>query len=376
MQRRDFMLGSAASAGMIVSVAVRAQSRPCPMPILEVDGGGAATTSCSRSNSALSALVASMAPGTWAPMSPAPANLVSTLGVGSVEGNMIPYCNASPWNPVSKCIEIVGQDHNWGTLRHVRYDEAANAFGYAGGQSESISHGYDHTEVNPFTGDLYYKSYAYGTAGKIWRKSAGSSSWNTALTTVPEFQQVALGTCWWKGTLNGGGAQGALLIYNTQTGNIVGYNPIGGSWFAQSAAPASGSYHAVMAYSAVKNVAVFGGGGGGHGRRIWKLTANRTVTELANAPGNCQLGIYQGGLCCDPVTGDFLVLSGGALFALNPDGGGTWTQQSGTRVPPGAVSDPAAVESMVMCELPDHGAVAVISMNGSSNGNMYIYRHA
>ena len=105
------------------------------------------------------------------------------------------------------------------------------------------------------------------------------------------------------------------------------------------------------------------------------MNSDRTLVELASAPANCLVGIYRGGLVCDPVTGNFLVLSGGALFELNPTGSGTWRQMTGSRIPPAAVNDPAATENSIMSELPDHGAVAVISMNGTS-GNMYLYKHA
>lgn len=374
MKRRDFVLGSVAGAGALLSTAVRAQSLPCPVSALGVEGGTSTPGGCSQSGSALADAVRNMAPGSWAAMSPAPSNLGSTLGQGGSMGNMIPYCNAGSWNPVSKCIEILGQDHGWGNMRHVQFDEATNAFNFVGNIGTSEGHGYDHYEVNPFNGDLYYKPYFYGTGGSLWRKANGSGSWARNVSTVPTWQQVALGSCWWKGSLTGGGTQGAFLIFNCQYGNVVGYNPVSGTWFDQSGPSISSTYHSVMAYSAVKNVAVFGGGNG-MTRRVWRMNSSRTIVELANAPSNCGVGIYAGGLCCDPVTGNFLVLSGGNLFQLNPDGSGTWTQQTGSRVPPGAVNNPAAGQNIIMCELPEHGAIAVVSMNGDS-GNMYLYRHA
>jgi hypothetical protein len=313
-----------------------------------------------------------MSPGTWKAM--APANISSTLGQGTSTGNMIPYCNAGSWNPVSKRIEILGQDHGWGNMRHVQYDEASNAFLFAGNIGTDSGHGYDHYEVNPFTGDLFYKPYQYGTGGSIWRRSNSSGAWNRGLSTVPTFQQVALGTCWWKGPLTGGGAQGAFLIYSSAFGNVVGYNPVSNTWFDQAGPPISDTYHSVMAYSESKNVAVFGGGNA-MPRRLWRMDSSRNIVELSAPPSGCSIGIYKGGLCCDPATGNFLVLSGGNLFQLDASGSGTWTQLTGSRVPPSEVNNPTATENMIMCELPDHGAIAVISMNVNS-GNMYLYRHA
>jgi hypothetical protein len=323
--------------------------------------------------SALAGVASGMSAGTWAQMTPVPSNMNSTILVGSVTGNMIPYCNSATWNPFSKRVHILGEDHNWGTMREVVYDVASNSFSFVGDFAPGIGHGYDHYEVNPFNGDLYYKAYHYGTGGQLWRKPYGGS-WNSSFQTIPAFQQVALGCCWWSGTLTGGGTQGAFLIYNQQDGNVLGYNPVGNTWFTQAAAPA-GQYHGVMAYSPTKNVAVFGGGNGME-RRIWKMTSTRTVTELTSTPTGCQIGIYAGGLVCDPVTGDFLVLSGGYIWLLNPDGSGTWTQQTGSRIPPAAVNDPLANENMMILPFPEHGVIGVLSANGSSSTNLYLYKHA
>src|SRR5690606_36388040 len=102
-----------------------------------------------------------------------------------------------------------------------------------------------------------------------------------------------------------------------------------------------GTYHNVSAYSRVKNVAVFGGGNSLQ-KQLWKMTANRSMSKLPEAPDGCNIGVYQGALTVDPVGGDFLVLSGRNLYALNTDGNGTWTKLTGFRVPPPEVNDPQA----------------------------------
>lgn len=373
MKRRDFVLGSMAGTGVLLSPAVLAQARPCPIPAFGVEGGTSTTAGCSQSGSALAAAVRAMTPGSWAAMSPVPSGLSAALGAGSSTGNMIPYCNAGTWNPVSKRIEILGQDHGWGNMRHVQYDEATNSFNFVGNIGTSEGHGYDHYNVNPTNGDLYYKEYAYGTGGRLWRKPYGGS-WNPSFSTVPIHQQVGIGTCWWTGSMTPAiGNQGVFMLMDSDFGTFAAYDPVAGTWFTFGNANVTPGYHSVGAYSAVHNCAVFGGGTGG-GRRIWRVNSDRTFTELANCPSNCQIGIYQGGLVCDPVSGKFLVLSGGNLFQLDPTGSGTWTQLTGARVPPAAVNNPTATESMLMCELPDHGAIAVVSMSTAS-GNMYLYRH-
>jgi hypothetical protein len=373
MKRREFVLGTAAGAGMMVLGRAHATSQPCPISPLQIDNSTFMKT-CGNGNSALAVAARAMTAGTWSALSPA--NMSSVLGVGDHTGNMIPYCNAASWNPVLKCIEILGQDHGWGNMRQVQYDEASNAFVFVGNIGTDQGHGYDHYEVNPFNGDLYYKPYWGGTGGVIWRKPV-AGSWNQNLAIVPTYQQVASGTCWWKGSFSGVGAQGAFMIYNLQgDGDIQIFDAASNSFLTgiSSVAPGVDSYHGVMAYSAVKNVAVYGGGNS-QPQKVYRLNSNRTLTNMPDAPGSALVGIYRGGLACDPVSGNFLLLSGGNLYELNPSGSGTWTQLGGSRIPPSAVNDPAASENMVMCELPEHGVIAVISMT-TSNGTMYIYKHA
>jgi hypothetical protein len=142
--------------------------------------------------------------------------------------------------------------------------------------------------------------------------------------------------------------------------------------------PSSSEYNQVMAYSAVKNVAVYGGGHANE-KRVWRLNSNGTAVELTNAPAEIEVGIHRGVLVEDPVTGNFLVLSKGHLYELNPDGTGTWTPQTGTRVPPASVGIPAeggAGKFVIGVPLPNHGAVAFIRQTNAGSGAFWLYKHA
>src|SRR6185369_13105909 len=91
----------------------------------------------------------------------------AALGVGSISGTMIHYCNSMPWNPMTKVIEIIGQDHGYPSLRHVRYVESSNQFVLVADDAGlGNGHGYDHNAVNPYTGDLYDRLYS-GFTGQI-----------------------------------------------------------------------------------------------------------------------------------------------------------------------------------------------------------------
>jgi hypothetical protein len=178
MKRRNFILASTGIAGGAFSPYLRA-AQPCPPPTVTVSGGTTAVTACptdggSLGNSTLAVLAATMAPGTWAQISAANQNAV--LGAGTVSGTMIHYCNSMPWNPISKAIEVLAMDHNYGSLRYGRYLESSNQFSLITndvGLGSATQHGYDHVNVNPTTGDLYYRQYSVNSGTiKCFRRKA------------------------------------------------------------------------------------------------------------------------------------------------------------------------------------------------------------
>lgn len=358
----------------------------------------AAVTVLAPGSSVLSTVAAAMAPGSWAPLMVS--NQSALLGVGSITGSILPYCNAMPWNPKNRCIEIIGGDHGSATgLRHVRYVEATNTFELVAETTGFRGHGYDHTDVNPYTGEVFHRSY--GATGKkplvVHRLPLGQTTAWVPITGIDVNQIIIAGTCWWSGPFTGGqglGSQGGFAIYSrgdvgrpTATdGNVSIYDPVNGSWRFSSDgmspnvanSTTSSEYNQVMAYSAVKNVAVYGGGHANE-QRLWRLSSNGAVTELVGAPSAIGVGIHKGVLIEDPVTGNFLVLSGGHLYELNPDGQGTWRQQTGSRVPPEAVGVPSGEgprKCVIGVPLPDHGVVAFIRQTNAGNGAFWIYKHA
>jgi hypothetical protein len=97
---------------------------------------------------------------------------------------------------------------------------------------------------------------------------------------------------------------------------------------------------------------------------------------MPNLPAGLSVGMNtNGGILVDePVTGNFLLLSGGQLWELNPSGSGTWTQQTGARTPPGGVGRPGSV-AVVASSIPDYGVVAFITQPSNSGATFYIYKH-
>lgn len=339
---------------------------------------------------ALGPLAASMAPGTWAQLTVSNQNAI--LGVGPSTGSRLPFCNAMPWNPVSKVIEIVAGDHAGATpsMAHVRYNESNNLFNLvqAAPAVPGIGHGYDHSAVNPYTGDLYHRLYGAGGSIFCLRKVFGGASF-VSIPSVPGQAQVAIGTCWWSGSFIGGGSEGSFMIFNSgnavngpSDGQIVAYNPLTNVWFYNQVGKApfygSGStYNSLMEYSPRKNVAVYGGGNVASSK-LWRLNSDGSVLAMPNVPSGKSLGVQAGMLVNEPVTGNFLLLSAGQLWELDPDGAGSWTQQTGSRTPASGVGIPGSpnLDGIICCSIPDYGVVAYIKQTAPSGGTFYLYKHA
>jgi len=340
-------------------------------------------------NTALGDLASSMLPGTWARLDVS--NQDAILGVGSVSGTMLHFSNSMPWNPFSKVIEIVGMDHNWGMQRHVRYDVRTNQFVLVtadDGLGTQTQHGYDHNAVNPYTGDLYHRFYS-GFTGSIrsFRKALGAGSF-VELPSVPAssgLEQVAIGATWWSGAFSGAGAQGAWMIFNSGNANnaatdgqIVAFDPLTNTWFynQQGKAPFYGSgstYHSVMEYSAVKNVAVYGGGNVAPDR-LWRLNQDGSFIAMPNVPAGKGVGIQQGLLVNDPASGNFLLLSAGELWELDPNGSGSWNQLA---IPPNGVGIPGPTnpQAVIASSISDYGVVVFITQPGQTGATFFLYKH-
>src|SRR6185369_7506988 len=296
------------------------------------------------SSSPLSAIASAMAPGTWTEITSIGVDVLGLTGSqGGVGGNMIPYGNQAVWDPVGKAIRFCGNDHHGGasgwTMMEVQYLESTNTWSAvpALGISNQIpgitaSHGYGHLAIRPDTGEMYLRQYGGDGAGheKIYRKSQGGS-WGSTILSPSVYCQVAIGTCWWTGALQGSGSMGAYIVWESGLGDLLIYDPGTNAWQDISLGFSSdGLYHSVCAYSPVYNCVVFGGGNATP-RKLWRLNSNRTITALSDPP--LGVGIQGGNLNVDPVTGKFLIWGGGSnarlFYELVPTGTGTYTQLTG-----------------------------------------------
>jgi hypothetical protein len=300
-----------------------------------------------------------------------------------------------PWNPFSQAIEILGADHNYGSERYVQYSDKTDQFELVSNAMPGIdswAHGYDHVAVNPFNGDVYMRFYS-GFTGTITvgKRPLGASSFVQIPKLTGETEQVAIGATWWSGSFAGGGAQGSFVLFNSgnavgtaSDGHIAAYDPIANTWFLSKTgmAPFYGAtsgytYSSVIEYSPQKNVAVYGGGNAAPDK-LWRLDADASFTPMPDAPAGKEIGIQRGLLVNEPITGNFLLLSAGELWELDPTGSGTWTKQSGSRVPPAGVGipGPTTIDGMIVSSIPEYGVVVYVKQTSPSGGTVFVYRHA
>jgi hypothetical protein len=244
MKRRDFLLRSAGTAGLLLPVLGRVEAAPCPPPALSEAKGSSVTGTCAASNGTAPAWFVNMQDRTWAtPVS----NLLSAVrpsgvsvsdqnqvcdawtgasvdqsrgeyifaaqgGHGTYAGNEIYSCNlrnASPaWSRVwgaSASVSASGVSGSGG-------DSSLNGLGnYADGQPR-CGHGY----AQPASGN-----------GKIWLAgisgmASSNGYWTTATYSFDRATQAW--TYWGKGSPNAGtdgtNWEGAPAVVDTSTGTV------------------------------------------------------------------------------------------------------------------------------------------------------------
>lgn len=296
--------------------------------------------------SALGTFAAAMAPGTWAQIS-GMINIDPVIAQAPVF-HMLPYGGTGAWDPLNKKIKFVGSEGHGVANTQAEFDDATNSWSVLHGPRVDSNpslipyndqHVYDHNVVNPANGEHYLsdpggfpvpKVLRY--RGGVWQSLVPYANWGS--------QSVGTGSCWWSGAFPQIGAQGCFMVVDFNNfGDFAYYDPLSDIWRRTSLACTPGFYHTFLEYSALKNVAVYGGGTSysqGLSKKLWRLNANGSQTAMPDAP--FPVGIYDGMLfTTEPVTGNFLAIGNGGMWELNSDGAGVWTQQTGGRAPPADV---------------------------------------
>jgi hypothetical protein len=358
----------------------------------------------------LGQLAASMNPGEWRRLT----GTVNHQAVISLFSATPGYCDSQAWNSrkrqfVMQSAEHVGASSGSWPKVLVTYDDETNTWSTAHpspGQFVTF-HCYDHVAWDDANEVLYFRGYSSNqirrycfNATPSWCASQGANSW--ALLPLPN-----VGTCRGSSACQVAGAiayapwmdGGSLLYLDSDHYGVGGaslrrFRESTGTWdelagpgpaLPLSDGSGAGSYHNVLECSDVRQVCIFGGGNGS--RKLFRINASKTITQITSAPRNINLGTTSRNMVADPVSGNFIWLfgigSGGAgeLWELNPTGSGTWSQldadlrQSGEPCQSVADTSSGCTTDMVAASVSTYGILLFWKFNYTAS-EVWIYKHA
>lgn len=357
----------------------------------------------------ISTLAPSMAPGSWAELTGGNISEEGLLIEPGGAGYRSPYAHSGAWDPIRRKLHFIGSDHGDWQCIHVVYDADTNVWsrgpdteltgaGTSNHQPNNSAclHGFDHLEIDPAQGDLYW----WANAPEVWKLPLSSSTWAKIPNwTSTQGEAIARGFAFWSGAMTGASA-GALYQYNCGSfwggtpppggpgngadGQVLIYSPGSNTWISDGDAivgfgyQGGYTYQCFADYSPLYNVGFFGGGGAG-GTHVWRLNSDRTVTALTDAPVN--LGVQYGNVANDPVTGNFIVLESNQMYEFDPRGSGTWTTLDASHSPPAGASgyvgypNTPVYNGMFSTPITNYGVIMYVGC-GSNTCKAFLYKHA
>jgi len=249
-----------------------------------------------------------MQPGQWATLDTININ-PTLMNTGGASGYITGDSESIKWDPVTRQLFFLGEDHGPGGQRFVSYSESTSTWQILPQTSWMLvfSHGYDHKALDVANRYLYVRgsyldrsTYRYQIDNKVWEQLQD----NNVLEYVSccggwDYFPEMNGVVWFQGgeVASGSTSYGGLFLRDNSTG----------SWrrLGSRATYVSGTYNNFAEYNPIHKVVIFGGGNGS--RNLYKLDSGGGVTSLGLAP--VDLGNRAGVVTIDPVSGNYLVLS-------------------------------------------------------------------
>ena len=322
--------------------------------------------------SALSDAAASLQPGQWTVLNKAGDasgfnfDLITACGddCGDVVLN---YTDKGLWNPLTRELHFIGKGH-MRELKHLSYSEATNKWAREAdpywtchapwGSCYGMIHGYEHTSINPLTGDIFAR---IANSTELYKWTRASKTWSK-LPAAPLKSVVALGIEYFPelgGLVLAGGGEVHLLQDSTNT------------WTQLAQGLSMGPYHNVARYNPVQKVVLFGGGNGS--RQLYKLDAAGKVTAIAAAPAN--VGIMASVFMADPASGKYLLFGENGDFYEYDVVKNSWGALSTANVPMFS-SESNRIRWRVGIPVSTYGLIAFLAEGGDTNTRVLLYRHA
>ncbi len=289
--------------------------------------------------------------------------LLQTCVSGSCSDNVLNYSHGGLWNPVSRELYVLGQGH-LSEFKFLAYRESANTWAEepkpywdCSFKQPCWGHGYDHSTVDPSTGDVYWRGY---NSTAVYRWARATKSW-TALPVAPN-PTIA-------GALEYFPEQGGLVLAGG--GQVHLFDVARNSWRRLATGLAMGPYHNVAQYDRVNKIVVFGGGNGSN--QLYKIDAEGSISPIAPAPIN--VGVTASLLTADPVSGKLLLFgsAGGVFEYTSPSN--SWVELSGTTVPMFGTGT-NRIQFRIAVPISTHGVIGFIAFGQGVDARVYLYKHS
>jgi hypothetical protein len=248
----------------------------------------------------------------------------------------------------------------------VAYSEATNTWQELPREPwmQPTSHGYDHSGLNPATGELYHRPFNSRT---VYRYRPASGQW-TALPPIPtsvmDYNNCCVGMDYFP-------ALGALVYASAGNNNLIAWEEATQRWRPLAGALGMVSYHHFAEYNPVRRVVVFGGGNDSND--LHKVDGNGQVTTLRPAPFD--LGVQWGAVfTVDPAGGEYIVLrQNGQLYGYDVTTD-AWRLLANT-APVTTTYYDNPIHGVVATPVGTHGVVLFVTCNGPGQCRVTLYKH-
>jgi hypothetical protein len=314
---------------------------------------GPAATGAAKTE--LAKVAAAMKPGTWAELK-TEGYTTELLG----KHDILVYSDRAVWDPNSRQVLFIGQDHLRPPPRFIVYHEKTNRWEAkptpAWAEKLKWFHAYENNAIDAATGRFFHHPSASRIVHEL---DITTGKWNT----LPEIKGAAEG-------------HGTALEYFPERKGLV--RVLGGTvhfydegkktWTVVAKKLPMGGYHNFAAYSAVHRVVLFGGGN--DSQDVYRLDTAGKIAPVARAPA--VVGIGRSINWVDPVSGELLVLhKTGKFFAYDP-GADAWRELSLTGFP---IHLRGSGHHVIAAPIASYG-VTMLFTSPSRGLKVYLYKHA
>ncbi|MEW5879378.1 MAG: hypothetical protein AB1761_02930 [Pseudomonadota bacterium] len=324
--------------------------------------------------SALGDLAAQMRPGEWRVLNQSGDasgfnyDLLVSCNGADCGDNILNYADKALWNPITREIHFIGKGH-LRDLKHISYNEAANRWAReakpywdcsGSGVCYGIGHGFEHSAIDPTTGNVYARLY---NSSQVFKWTRATKTWSE-LPPGPVTSSVAVAIEYFPDL-------GGLLLVGG--GEVHLYRESSRAWVQLAQGLAMGPYSHVASYNPVHKVAIVGGGD--NSTRLYRVDSAGRVTAIANAPA--AVGVQSSVFTVDPASGKYLLFGSSGGFYEYDVAANAWSPLSSSGVLMFSAGNSYNNRILFRSAVPisTHGVVAFLALDGS-DARVFLYRHA